>query len=31
MSDHLKKVMNIVGISDFVRIYNSNSDAVKAI
>jgi len=31
MSDHLKKVMNIVGISDFVRIYNSNTDAVKAI
>lgn len=31
MSDHLKKVMNIVGISDFVRIYNSNSEAVKAI
>jgi anti-sigma B factor antagonist len=31
MSEHLKKVMNIVGISDFVRIYNSNSDAIKAI
>ncbi len=31
MSEHLKKVMNIVGISDFVRIYNSNTDAVKAI
>jgi anti-sigma B factor antagonist len=31
MSDHLKKVMNIVGISDFVRIYNSNSEAIKAI
>jgi anti-sigma B factor antagonist len=31
MSDHLKKVMNIVGISDFVRIYNSNTDAVNVI
>jgi anti-sigma B factor antagonist len=30
MSDHLKKVMNIVGISDFVQIYNSNNDALKA-
>lgn len=28
MSDHLKKVMNIVGISDFVQIYNTNNDAV---
>lgn len=31
MSEHLKKVMNIVGISDFVQIYNSNNDAVKSL
>lgn len=31
MSDHLKKVMNIVGISDFVKIFNTVHDAVKSI
>lgn len=31
MSEHLKKVMNIVGISDFVKIFNTINDAVKAI
>jgi anti-sigma B factor antagonist len=30
MSDHLKKVMNIVGISDFVQIFNTNNDALKS-
>ena len=28
MSEHLKKVMGIVGISDFVQIYNTNDEAV---
>jgi anti-anti-sigma factor len=27
MSDHFKKVMEIVGITDFVTIYNTNSEA----
>jgi anti-anti-sigma factor len=31
MSDHLKKVMNIVGISDFVQIFNSNKDAMQSL
>ena len=31
MSDHLKKVMNIVGIADFVKIFNTINDAVKSI
>jgi anti-anti-sigma factor len=31
MSDHLKKVMNIVGISDFVQIFNSNNDALQSL
>ena len=31
LTEHLKKVMNIVGISDFVQMYNSNNDAVKTV
>ena len=31
MSDHLRKVMDIVGISDFVRICTSNKDAATAL
>ena len=31
MSDHLRKVMDIVGISDFVRICASNKDAATAL
>ena len=31
MSDHLKKVMDIVGISDFVIITNTNDEASKAV
>jgi len=31
MSDHLKKVMNIVGISYFVQIFNSNNDALQSL
>ncbi len=31
MSDHLKKVMTIVGIADFVKIFNSTNDAIAAI
>jgi anti-anti-sigma factor len=31
MSDHLKKVMSIVGISDFVQIYNSNNEALNSL
>ncbi len=27
MSDHLKKVMEIVGISDFVKIFNTTKEA----
>ena len=30
MSDHLHKVMDIVGISDFVQIYKTNEEAVSA-
>jgi anti-anti-sigma factor len=29
MSSHFKKVMDIVGITDFVQILESNDDAVK--
>ena len=29
LSDHLQKVMDIVGISDFVQIYKTNNDAIK--
>jgi anti-anti-sigma factor len=29
MSDHLKKVMDIVGVSNFVSIHNTNSDVIK--
>lgn len=29
MSSHLKKVMDIVGISDFVHICNTNQDALS--
>ena len=28
MSDHFKKVMNIVGITDFIEIVNTNNDAL---
>lgn len=28
MSDHLKKVMSIVGISDFVKTFETNADAL---
>lgn len=31
MSDHLQKVMDIVGISDFVQIYKTNKEAVQSI
>jgi anti-anti-sigma factor len=31
MSDHLKKVMDIVGISDFVKIHNTNDEAFLSI
>ena len=31
MSDHLKKVMDIVGISDFVQIHDTNDLASKSI
>ena len=31
MSDHLQKVMDIVGISDFVEIYGKNEEAIKSI
>ncbi len=31
MSDHLKKVMTIVGISDFVKIFDSNNEAISSI
>jgi anti-sigma B factor antagonist len=29
MSDHLKKVMDIVGVSSFVIMHNTNSDVIK--
>ena len=29
MSAHLQKVMSIVGITDFIRLYDSNTEAVK--
>jgi len=29
MSDHLQKVMDIVGISDFVKIYKTNEEAAS--
>ena len=31
MSDHLKKVMTIVGIADFVKIFDSNNEAISLI
>jgi len=31
MSDHFQKVMDIVGITDFVQIFDSNDKAHKAI
>lgn len=31
MSDHLKKVMTIVGISDFVTIFDSTNEAISSI
>lgn len=31
LSDHLQKVMDIVGISDFVQIFKTNSDALKSL
>lgn len=31
LSDHLQKVMDIVGISDFVQIHKTNSEAVSLI
>lgn len=31
MSEHLKKVMNIVGISDFVRIFDTNKEASRSL
>ena len=31
MSDHFQKVMDIVGITDFVQIYDTNEGAVAAI
>jgi anti-anti-sigma factor len=29
MSNHLQRVMHIVGISDFVQVFNTNSEAVN--
>ncbi len=29
MSAHLQKVMSIVGITEFIRVYESNTEAVK--
>jgi anti-sigma B factor antagonist len=29
MSDHFKKVMNIVGITDFIEIVDTNTDALE--
>lgn len=29
MSSHLQKVMDIVGISDFVKIFNNNKEALE--
>ena len=31
MSEHFQKVMDIVGITDFVQIFDTNSDAIQAI
>jgi anti-anti-sigma factor len=31
LNSHFQKVMDIVGITDFVSIYDSNEDAVKSI
>lgn len=31
MSEHLKKVMTIVGISDFVKIFDSTKEAISSI
>lgn len=31
MSDHLHKVMDIVGISDFVQIFKTNKDAIQSL
>ncbi len=31
LTNHFRKVMDIVGISDFVNIFNSNGEAIEAI
>jgi anti-sigma B factor antagonist len=31
LTDHLQKVMDIVGISDFVQIYKNNVEAIKSL
>ncbi len=31
MSEHFQKVMDIVGITDFVQIFDTNTEAVEAI
>lgn len=31
LSDHLQKVMDIVGISDFVQIYKTNNEALESL
>jgi len=31
MSEHFQKVMDIVGITDFVQIFDTNSEAIQAI